>query len=171
MEPLAENRFVITKPLFFEGMLRVIREGYGPFAKKVLALLALLWAALAAVTLFTNGSPAYVLVELVVIVLIGVWMWVFVPRSRARKAWAALESKSGGDLERVTRFYPTFLEIASGGEETVILYEEVKQILLSARLLVLTCEGGAGVLVARGGFTVGDAAAVQALIKQEMKSA
>lgn len=171
MEPLAENRFTITKSLFYEGMLRVSRENFGPFAKKVLLVLAILWAMMAAVTLLRSASPIYALVELVVVVLIGVWLCVFVPRNRARRAWTALENRCGADLERVTRFYPGYLEIDSGGEETTVLYEDVRQVLLSKHLLVLTCADRVGVLIARDGFTTGDTAAAQALIEREMGEA
>ena len=74
MEPLAENRFTVTKELFYEGMLRVVRESHGPFIKKVMLVLAAAWAVLAAFTLLKRGSLAYAVVELVVVVLIGVWL-------------------------------------------------------------------------------------------------
>ena len=171
MEPVAENRFTITKSLFYEGMLRVAKENFGPFAKKILLILAVLWAILAAVTLVFSGSLIYALVELVVVVLIGVWLCVYAPRNRARRAWAALESRCGADLERVTRFYPSYLEIDSGGEETTVFYEDVRQILLSKHLLVLTCADRVGVLIARDGFITGDTAAAQALIEGKMGEA
>ena len=168
MEPLAENRFTITKELFYEGILRVARESYGPFVKKVLLVLAVLWAVLAAVTLIGSGSLSYAVVEFVVVVLIGIWLSVLMPRNKARRAWAALENRCGADLERITRFYPSYLEIDGGGEETTVFYEDVRQILLSKRLLVLTCADRVGVLVARDGFVSGDTAGVQALIEREM---
>ena len=65
MELLAENRFTITKSLFYEGMLRVFQERFGPFTKKVLTVLAVLWAIMAAVTLFFSGSLSYALFELI----------------------------------------------------------------------------------------------------------
>ena len=168
MELLAENRFTITKSLFYEGMLRVSRESLAPFAKKVLLVLAILWSVVAAVTLFHSGSPIYALVELIVVVLIGVWLCVFVPRNKARRAWAALESRCGADLERVTRFYSSYLEIDSGGEETTVFYGDVRQILLSKRLLILTCADKVGVLIARDGFTAGDMASTRAVIERQM---
>ena len=168
MEPLAENRFTITKSLFYEGMLRVSKESLGPFAKKILLLLAILWAVMAAVTLFQSGNLIFALLELVVVVLIGVWLCVYAPRNRARRAWAALESRCGADLERVTRFYPGYLEVDSGGEEITVFYEDIRQILQSEHLLVLLSAEKLGVLVARDGFVSGDTAAVQALIEREM---
>ena len=168
MELLAENRFTITKSLFYEGMLRVSKESLGPFTKKVLLVLAILWTVMAAVTLFHSGSPVYALMELIIVVLIGVWLCVYIPRNKARRAWAALESRCGTDLERVTRFYPSYLEIDSAGEETTVFYEDIRQILLSKNLLVLTCVDKMGVLIARDGFITGNAATAQALIEREM---
>ena len=171
MEPLAENRFTITKELFYEGMLRVTRESYGPFIKKIMLVLAAAWAVLAVVTLLGSGSLSYAVVELVVVVLIGVWLSVFVPRNKARRAWAAMENRSGGDLERVTRFYPSYLEADNASEEITVFYEDIRQILQSEHLLVLLSVEKVGVLVARDGFVSGDAVAVQALIKREMGKA
>ncbi len=71
MEPLAENRFVITKELYYEGALRVDWERMGPFIKKVMLALAAAWAVLAAATLFSQGSVVFVLIELAVIALVA----------------------------------------------------------------------------------------------------
>ena len=171
MELLAENRFTITKELFYEGMLRVIKESYGPFTKRIMLVLAAAWAVLAAVTLMGSGSLSYAVAEFVVVVFIGIWLSVFVPRNKARRAWSALENRSGTDLERVTRFYPNYLEADNGVEEITVFYEDIRQILQSEHLLVLLSVEKVGVLVARDGFVSGDTAAVQALIEQEMGKA
>ena len=170
MEPLAENRFTITKELFYEGMLRVIKESYDPVIKKIMLVLAVAWAVLAAFTLVRRGSLLYMVIEFVVVVLIGVWLAVFVPRNKARRAWAALENRCGADLERVTRFYPSYLEADNGIEEITVFYEDIRQILQSDHLLVLLSADKVGVLVARDGFTTGNAAATQELIEREMGS-
>ena len=167
MEPLAENRFTITKELFYEGMLRVIKESYDPFKKKILLVLAAAWAILAAVTLMGSGSLSYAVMEFVVVVFIGVWLSVFVPRNKARRAWAAMENR-GGDLERITRFYSSYLEADNGMEEITVFYEDIRQILQTKHLLILLNTERVGVLVARDGFVSGDAATVQALIEREM---
>ena len=171
MELLAENRFTITQELFYEGMLRVIKESYGPFAKKIMLVLAAAWAVLAAVTLLGSRSLSYAVVELVVVVFIGVWLSVFVPRNKARRAWAALEARGSADSERITRFYPGYLEADNGMEEITVFYEDIRQILKSEHLLVLLSVEKVGVLVARDGFVSGDTAAVQKLIEEEMGAA
>ena len=168
MEPVAVNRFTITKPLFYEGMLRVTKERLGPFMKKILIVLAVLWAALAAITFFTKSSPSYALVELVVLVAVGIWLCVYIPRNQAKRAWKVMESKSGGELERVTSFFPDRLEIGAGGE-TVIPYADVLQMLDTEHLLILTCKEKVGVLLARNGFETGDIDAVRALIRRGME--
>ena len=168
MEPLAENRFAITKELFYEGMLRVIKESYDPFIKKIMLALAAAWAVLAVLTLLGSRSLSYAVMELVVVVFIGVWLSVFVPRNKARRAWAALEARCGADLERITRFYPNYLEADNGSEEITVFYEDIRQILQSEHLLVLLSVEKVGVLVARDGFVSGDTATAQALVEREM---
>ena len=194
MGPVAVNRFTITRPLFYEGMLRVTKERLGPFMKKILIVLAVLWAALAAITFFTKSSPSYALVELVdlhdpalefepihrvlfgvepeaalaALRAVGIWLCVYIPRNQAKRAWKVMESKSGGELERVTSFFPDRLEIGSGGE-TVIPYADVLQMLDTEHLLILTCKEKVGVLLARNGFETGDIDAVRALIKRGME--
>lgn len=165
MEPLAENRFTITKTLFYEGMLRLNRESYGAFSKKIVAVLAILWVVLAAVTFGNGGSMGFVVTELIVLILVVIWLCVWMPRSKAGRAWKALEARCGSDLERTTRFYDTWLEINSNEDEIAIFYDEVRQILPSEHLLVLTCENKVGVLLARDSFTIGSAEEVQALIQ------
>lgn len=169
MEPIAVNRFTITKPLFYEGMLRVTRERLGPFTKKVLLALAVLWAVLAAVTILTKASPSYAVVELIVLAAVGVWLCVYIPRNQARRAWRALEGRSGGSLERVTSFFADSLRIDSGGEQTVIAYEDVLQQLTTEHLLILTCKDKVGVLLARDGFVTGEADSVRELIGRGMR--
>jgi len=75
----AENRFTVTKSLFFEGMLRVSRDTYGKFAAKCMLLFAAVWAALFIFTLITGGSMIHVLFSLGVVVLIGLWICVWAP--------------------------------------------------------------------------------------------
>lgn len=171
MEPLAENRFTVTKKLFYEGMLRVMKESYDPFIKKVILALAAAWTVLAVSALTGSGRLSYAVVELVVVVLISVWLSVFVPRGKARRAWAELKNSSDADLERITRFYPSHLEADNSSEELTVSYEDIRKILQSEHLLVILSVEKVGILVARDGFVSGDMAVVQALIQREMGKA
>lgn len=156
MEVLAENRFTITKSLFFEGMLRVSAENYGKFAKKAVAFLGLAWVILAAGTLWQRQSLVFVGAELVVSILAGLWIAVLVPRSKAKRAFQSLQS-----LDRVTRFYSDRLEVEAADVQTVVPYSEITQVLRTKELLILLTAGNTGVLVKLDGFLRGSEAIVQ----------
>lgn len=165
MEILAENRFTITKNLFYEGMLRVSAESYGKLAKKAVAFLAVAWLVLAAVTLWQRQNPLYVAMEFVVMCLAALWICVVLPRSKAKRAFRSLEAKYGDELERVTRFYEERLEVEASGQQTVVFYSEIQQVLRSKRLLVLVAEDKTGILLKLDGFTSGGEKAVRELIE------
>lgn len=165
MNILAENRFTITKSLFFEGMLRVSREDYGKFAKKADAFLGLLWLLLAALALWQHQGLAFVGVELVVVCFAGLWITVLLPRNKAKRAFDALQTRSDG-LERIIRFYPERLEVDAPGTQTVVTYSEIQRVLRTKRLLILITTDKTGILVKRGGFLSGSEEIVQERIQQ-----
>ncbi len=165
MNILAENRFTVTKSLFMEGMLRVSRESYGKFAGKAVAFLWLLWLLLAALALWQRQSPAFVGVELVVVCFASLWIGVFLPRNKAKRAFTALENRGGG-LERITRFYSDRLEVDASGTQKAILYSEIRQILTAKRLLILVTDDKTGIMLKRDGFLLGDEEDVHRLIRQ-----
>ena len=84
---LAENRFILTKTLFYEGMRRVSAASYGKTVKKLLIGVALLWLALSVWTVRRSGSVSYALMELAVLAAVSLWLAVLLPRGRARRAW------------------------------------------------------------------------------------
>lgn len=165
MEILAENRFTITKSLFYEGMLRVSTDSYGKLAKKAVIFLGIAWLVLTAVTLWKDQNLGYVIIELIVLCLVALWIYIFLPRSKAAGAFKKMEAKCGGDLERVIRFYGDRLEVEISGCQTVVFYSEISQILCSKRLLVLVTEGKTGILLKLDCFTHGSEAIVRELIK------
>lgn len=165
MEHLAENRFTITKDLFCEGMLRVYAESYGKLAKKAVLALGAAWLILAAVTLWQRGSMGYIVIEFVVLCAAALWISVFVPRSKAKRAFQAMVGKYGDDLERITRFYDGWLEVEGSGRETEMLYTEIKQLLPSKNLLILVSEDKTGIMLKLDSFTRGSESAVRELIK------
>lgn len=165
MEVLAENRFTITKSLFFEGMLRVSKENYGKSARKAVAVLGLLWLVLAAAALWQRQGLVFVGVELLVVCLAGLWITVLLPRSKAKRAFEMLENRSG-DLERVTRFYQDGLEVETSGTKKAVPYSEIVQVLHTKRLLILLSADRVGVLVKHDAFLSGSETIVRELIDQ-----
>lgn len=165
MEAFAENRFTITKSLFYEGMRRVSKDRYGKAAKLAVAALAVAWLVLAGTAVIQGGSPVHVAVELAVVVLAALWICKFVPWNKARRAYKQLESKSGGDLDRVTRFYGDHLEVDAWGTKTTVLYSEVDEILYAKHLMLLVTKKGVGILLKLDGFIQGSPAEVETHIK------
>ena len=169
MQPLAENRYTLTKPLFYEGALRVLKENLGSFTKKALIALTVLWAVLAAATLLMSGSLSYAVMELIVLAAVGLWLCVLMPRGRARKSWQAMESKYGEDTERVTSFYLNLLEVQSGDEKTSILYKDIRQILTTKNMVVLVTADNVAVLVSKNSFVKGSMDSVLDIIERKME--
>lgn len=167
MEILAENYVKITKQAFYEGMRRLQRESYGPFAVKVSAGLAALWILLLLVTVCTQGSLAYAMGELAVLALVCLWLWVFLPRSKIRQAYRRMEAKHGGQMERNTRFYADRVEILAGDIVTSIPYEDIASVAETKHLLLLSMAGGAAVMLDKAGFRIGDGALVEQLIQEK----
>lgn len=165
MEPLAENRFTITKDLFFEGMLSVSAESYGKMAKKAVLFLGAAWLVLAAVALWQRQSLGYIVIEFIVICLVALWICILMPRSKAKRAFKQLTDRYGDDLERVTCFYEDRLEVEGSGNQKVVCYSEISRILRSKRLLVLVTEDKTGILLNLESFTHGSETAVRELIK------
>ena len=166
MNHRAENRFTVTKELFFEGMLRVSRDSYGKFAAKCMLLFTAVWAALLIFTLSSGGNMNNVFFSLGVLVLIGVWICVWAPRNHANKAWKAQQKLYGDSMKRITRFYDDHLEISGDCNEKTVTYDDIKEIKQSRNLIMLICYDKMGIMLSQSGFTKGDIATVEELIRK-----
>ena len=166
-EILAENRFVLTRTLFFEGTGRVWKESSGKSIRRLLLILALVWGAFTVYTLSQGGGIALPAAELVVLALVVLWTAVWLPRSKARRGWHALSERGTADAERVTRFYADRLEVEADGRLTEIDYSDVIQTLTSKNLLILITMDKTGILLERSSFTRGTEDEVLQLIKKE----
>lgn len=153
MEHLAENRTVINKQLFREGMLRVSKDNYGKAAKKSMLIFLGVWLLFAAVTLMGGGSILMTLGGLALVGLIGLWICVYLPRYNAGRFWKAQEAKYGSVMERLTRFYPDHLTVTGDGVEKTISYTEISDIKESRHLIVLISQNNAGILLEKSGFS------------------
>lgn len=153
MEQLAENRTIIDKSIFREGMLAVSREGYGKAARKAMLVFLGLWVLFLAVTLISGGSVWQTMGSLGLVGLIGLWICVYLPRYNAGRFWKAQEAKYGPSMERLTRFYPEYLTITGEGVEQTIAYADIARVLHSRRLIVLVSAGKAGILLDKRGFS------------------
>ncbi|MBR1759511.1 MAG: YcxB family protein [Lachnospiraceae bacterium] len=154
-EAFAENEMTLTKTLFYEGMQAIQKESYGKSINKLILVLIGVWIVLSTVTVKMSGSLAYSLVELVVLGLIVFWMGVYLPRNKAKRAFAKLQEKYGEDLSRKTLFFEDHFTVEASGYETEFRYEEIEKIYETKHLLVLVDENKTGVMVDLGGFIKG----------------
>ena len=95
MDPIAENRFVLTEDLFLEGMRAVQAVGYMQKIKKLLLPLGALWLLLAGFTLYLGRSGVLLLLELVALVLLVLFAAVLLPKRRAKRAFEVLAARTG----------------------------------------------------------------------------
>lgn len=165
MEHLAENRTVINKRLFREGMLRISRDNYGKAAKKSMLIFLGVWLLFVAVTLLGGGNILQTLGSLALVGLIGVWICVYLPRYNAGRLWKAQEARYGCTMERLTRFYPAHMTITGEGVEMDVSYGDIVEIKHSRHLVVLICQNNAGILLEKGGFSGMNEEEIMALIQ------
>ena len=164
MEILAENRYVMTKALFLEGLNRMSRDSYGKTAKKCTIGLMLLWVVMTGLLLAIGGTFAQSLVYLAAIGFVCLWLNVLAPRKQAKKSWNALLSRCGENSQRSTCFFDDHLEISTDGFRKTIPYSDIVKILRTKQLYVLVCRDKMGVMVTKDGFVTGSAEQIMALI-------
>lgn len=168
-ELLAENQFTITKKLFYEGMSLISRDSYGKFVKKVTIALFGVWLVLFVITLIAKANPLLALGELLIVIFLCLWISVFLPRNRSKRAFKGLQLQ--GDMTRTIRFYADHLEAESENRQQDIAYDQVQDILQSQNLLVIICQNRVGIMLTLDGFTVGNAEKVCSIIQQKTSSA
>lgn len=164
MEPLAENCYTLTKPLFYEGMRPVLRQGYGKAVRWAVLALAAAWIALTAATLILKQSPAYLAAEASILGLAILWLMVYMPWHKARSAWKKMEERYGAYMERTTCFYDDHLTVCAAGREVTVPYEQIAKKLQTDHLLILIAQDQTGVLIKRDAFRKGNEAEIMKLI-------
>lgn len=166
MKPIAENRFSITKKLFYEGMLCISKDSYGKTARKYSLIFLAIWVAMSAFLLYTGGTLGQVAIYLFMLSVILVWLNILAPRNHAKKGWEALVRRYGSAMERRVRFYKDHLEVDGDCAEKAVTYQEILEIKQSKHLYVLICVDKVGVMVAKDGFAYGDFDEIQSLIRE-----
>ena len=154
-EVLAENRFTLTRELFYEGMRQVIWANSGLSRMLLVAALGILWVVLLICSLALGDGLPIAGLELLVVVIAAVWALVWVPRRKARRAYQALEAKGAVETERITRFFEDGFEVDVSGQRTRISYDDLKNILNTKNLLIFLTKEGTGVMVKRDSFLTG----------------
>ncbi len=166
MDLIAENRFTVTEELFREGMKRIIGLDYGPTLKKLIIFLTVVWAGVTGFSIWKGGHVFPILIETVTFAAVCVYLAVYIPRSRIKRGWKAINERSDGNMERVTRFYEDRMEVLTSVDPLIVNYEDVTRTLETEHLLIIQNTGKLGVMTALDGFTVGGKEDVLRLIKE-----
>lgn len=171
MGAFAENQIEIDQALYYEGVSATSGPAYRRTALRFLALIAVLLAVVCGVLIWSGGNLWFVIAEIVLIALISVWMLVLYPRKRARKGFAAMRSKNGGNMKRSILFYDTSMRIEAGSGEVDLPYTDVLDMITTKNLYIFNCKGKNALLLSRRGFVRGDIETVCKQIKKEKDAA
>lgn len=154
-EPIAINRYSLTKELFYEGNKRTLKETYGHFALRMVLIMIGAWVIVAAITLLTKPSVVFLAVEALVLILASLWVAVYTPWNKRRKAYRQFLELYGEDAERTTVFYRDRLIVNPEGRELTFPYSDIAKTLTTDRLLIFVTSANKGILVKRDSFTKG----------------
>lgn len=163
-EPVAVNRFTLTKDLFYEGNKRTSKETYSRFALRMVLIMTGAWVIIAVITLLTNPSIVFLAVEALVLLLASLWVAVYTPWNKRRKAYRAFLELYGENPERTTVFYADHLVVNPEGREITVAFADIEKTLTTDRLLILITSQSKGILIHRNGFTSGSEEAVLSLV-------
>ncbi len=156
MEPIAENRYTLTKKLFHEGMEAVVKMNYGKVINRGALALIVALVALAVAMILMKQHPIVILMEAFFMFLAALWLKVYFPWHKAQKAWKQVKNRCGEDMERVTCFYIDQMTVTAAGRETKMRYRDLDHVLTTEHLLIFVAQDRTGILVKRDAFTVGN---------------
>ncbi|MBQ6235333.1 MAG: YcxB family protein [Clostridia bacterium] len=154
-EPIAVNQFTLTKELFYEGNKRTGKETYSRFALRMVLIMTGAWMIIAVVTLLTRPSIVFLAVEALVLILASLWVAVYTPWRKRKKAYNAFLELYGEDPARTTVFYVDRLVVNPEGREITVAYSDITKTLMSDRLLIFITSANKGILIKRDSFTTG----------------
>lgn len=146
-EPIAECSFILTRPVFLEGVRRTHKDSLKKTLLWVLPVLAVLWLAISGFSIATGGGIGLALSELVVLAALIVYITFWLPHSKAVRAWNDLEAKGQTDTERTIRFFADHLEMELPGRQTEMAYSDVVRAPESKNLLILIGADQTGIMI------------------------
>ncbi len=154
-EPIAVNRYVLTKLLFFEGMKSVQEKLDAGFTKKVLLVLGGLWVAMVIVTVALGQGLSIMTFETLLTAAVMAWVALYLPWDKRRRAYKKLIEQNGEDAERTTEFFEDHLTVHTAEREVAVQYEAVRSVLTTEHLIVILTEDNTGILIDKQGFIKG----------------
>lgn len=152
-KPIAECTFVLSKSLFREGVRCTQKDTLANTMRWILPTLAGLWLAITVFSVSGGGGIGLALWELVILAVLLLYITVWLPDSRAKRAWDRLEAKGQADTERRILFFSDHLEVDFPEHHTEMDYAEVVKALKSSNLLILIGSDRTGILIKKENLT------------------
>ena len=154
---IAENHITITRPLFYEGMRAIGKNGYQKAIKKLILLLLVLYLIITVWILHSGGSLFMLAGETLTITALLLWMTVFLPRSKWKAKYKTMSQYGELIPERTVYFYEKALMVTGNSCKTLnISYSKISGWQETEHFYILECEENIRVLVGKDGFTHGD---------------
>lgn len=145
--------FVLSKPLFLEGVRCTQRDTLAGTMRWLLPVLAGLWLMITVYSVSGGSGIGLALWELGVMAFLLVYITVWFPNSRAKRAWNALEAKGQADTERSILFFEDHLEVDFSEHHTEMDYAEIVKALKSKNLLILIGSDRTGIMIKKEDLT------------------
>lgn len=161
--PIAKCTFELTQPLFMEGVLCTHRKNLGKILKWAVPLLAVCWAIIAFFTVSASGNFGFALVELGVIAAVFGYSALWLPRTKAKRAWNAMQDKN---TERSVLFYEDHLQMDLPGRQMEVDYGEISETIQSKNLLILVARNRTGIMIKKDELVGGGCDEILRAIKE-----
>lgn len=163
--PIAENHIRITHPLFQEAMKAVEQDTYKKTVRKLAAVLAVIFLAIAVYFYYKELSLIFLLGESIFLCALLFWLLVMLPGTKRRSKYKALKAGSPDLPQRTIYAYEDHLTVKTpAGKETVLTWETCSGFRETTHLYILTFHQNTHVLLAKDGFVCGDFRVIQKLI-------
>lgn len=154
---IAENHTHISRSLFNEGMRAVESKTYKKETRKVVLILAALYAAVAAWLWYTGGSLVFLLGESIFLGALLFWLIIMLPDSRRRSKYKAMTQGADSIPERTIRFYQDQLSVTTNTKkETIISYTDISGWQETKNLYIINCKNNTHIMLDKNGFVIGD---------------
>lgn len=166
MRPLAENHVQITKEIFEEYFNAINARGYRKTMKKIAIGLLIVFGAVAVFLVAGGVNPFYLVSQSFFAVVILIWLFYFLPKSRRKSSYAAICRRSGsGTPMRSILFFEDNMVVTSQAEKSLTIeYEDIAELTETEHLYAVISKEKRCVLIDKNGFTKGNAETMKAAI-------
>lgn len=156
MLTIVENKFSVTRDLFYEGMKATSSLSYKKMIRNLILILLALFGALAAWVIHMGGYVLFLVGEAIFLAALLYWLIFLYPENRRKNKYRKLCQDSLSVPERTVLFYEDHLTVRSDSGRTADFnYEDILQIRETEHLYILITGNDTGILLSKNGFRRG----------------